>query len=318
MITSVPTPLVSTLKRQRYHLVGQHSAVKRCRWLHESLVNGRPCYKQRFYGIKTHQCIQMTPSLYYCTQQCVFCWRAQSGDLKLNWNELSLPDWDMPEELVEGCLKAQRAIVSGYKANLKTKITQYMEALRPRQAAISLAGEPTLYPYLGGLLESFYRRGFTTFLVSNGTVPKALAKLSREPSQLYISACAPDKEAFVEICRPQTPNAWENLQETLLALRSFQCPTVIRMTLARGVNMNDVKGYAKIVEKTQPFYIEPKAYMHVGYSRLRMEFDCTPTHQEIRNFGSKLAEETSYEFISEAEESRVVLLSRVGKPRQLM
>src|SRR5208283_881359 len=89
--------LSGALKKQKYHLVGAHSAVKRCKWLYESIVNDRPCYKQKFYGIKSHTCIQMTPSLYYCTQQCLFCWRAQSGDLQVTWDETKIPKVDSPE-----------------------------------------------------------------------------------------------------------------------------------------------------------------------------------------------------------------------------
>src|SRR4030042_1034924 len=89
---------------------------KKIRWLHETLVKGRPCYKQKFYGIKTHRCIQMTPALFYCTQQCLFCWRAQSSDLRLAWDEMKLPRWDDPEEIVEGCIKEQHRILTGYKA----------------------------------------------------------------------------------------------------------------------------------------------------------------------------------------------------------
>ncbi len=89
--------LSGALKKQKYHLVGAHSAVKRCKWLYESIVNDRPCYKQKFYGIKSHRCIQMSPSLYYCTQQCLFCWRAQSGDLQVTWDETKIPKVDSPE-----------------------------------------------------------------------------------------------------------------------------------------------------------------------------------------------------------------------------
>jgi tRNA wybutosine-synthesizing protein 1 len=67
--TLVPSELIDALKKQKYHFVGKHSAVKRCRWLYETLIHNRPCYKQKFYGIKTHQCIQMTPAAFYCTQQ---------------------------------------------------------------------------------------------------------------------------------------------------------------------------------------------------------------------------------------------------------
>ena len=96
MDETAASPLLAALKKQKYHLIGAHSAVKRCKWLYESIVNNRPCYKQKFYGIQSHRCIQMTPSLYYCTQQCLFCWRAQSGDLQVTWDEMKNPAKDPP------------------------------------------------------------------------------------------------------------------------------------------------------------------------------------------------------------------------------
>ena len=312
--TLVPPLLIQALKKQKYHLVGRHSAVKRCRWLYETLVHDRPCYKQKFFGIKTHQCIQMTPVLFYCTQQCLFCWRAQSGDLGISWDESRLPKWDFPEEIVEESIKAQLKILSGYKGNSKTNQQKFKEALTPRHAAISLTGEPTLYKPLGELIRAFHRRGFTTFLVSNGTLPSVLAKLSEEPTQLYISVCAPEKETYKQVCRPQVSNAWEKLNETLEFLPSFNCPTVIRITSVRKLNMKNAEAYAKLVGKANPTYVEPKAYMHVGFSRLRLSYGNMPSHQEIREFANRLAEETGYNIVDESEESRVVLLSRLEKP----
>jgi len=291
--------------------------VKRCRWLYEALIHDRVCYKQRFYGIRSHQCIQMTSSALYCTMRCRFCWRIQSGDLGLKWDEMELPAWDDPEEIVEGCIKVQLKILSGYKGNPKANPEKYREALKPRHAAISLTGEPTLYSPLGGLIESFHRRGFTTFLVSNGTVPEALSQLSEEPTQLYVSVSAFDKKTFLETCRPQIPAAWENLNETLSLLPSFKCPTVIRITLARSMNLKHPELYARLIEKTRPTYVEPKAYMHVGFSRLRLGFENMPTHREIRDFAAQLAEEMGYNLLDEAPESRVVLLSRLEKPIRL-
>jgi tRNA wybutosine-synthesizing protein 1 len=310
----VSPSLIQTLKRQKYHFIGNHSAVKKCRWLHETLVHGRPCYKQKFYGIRTHQCIRMTPTLLNCTQRCLFCWRAQSGDLKLEWDEMKLPQWDSPESIINGSIKAQRQILSGFKANPKTDMKKLKEAMNPRQAAISLAGEPTLYLHLGDLIHTFHKRKFTTFLVSNGTVPSALAKLGEKPTQLYISACAPDKKTFKQVCRPHTTKAWEKLNETLSFLPSFRCPTVIRITLARDLNMKNPKGYVKLIKKANPTYVEPKAYMHVGFSRLRVSFESTPSHLEIRQFGLHIARETGYDLIGESEESRVILLSKLSKP----
>lgn len=79
-------------KKAEVPFVSRHSAVKRCRWFYETVIHDRPCYKQKFYGIKTHQCIQMTPAAFHCTQQCLFCWRVQNRDLQTSWNELRLPN----------------------------------------------------------------------------------------------------------------------------------------------------------------------------------------------------------------------------------
>ena len=306
----IPPSLLQALKKHKYHLVGKHSAVKRCKWLYESIIHNRACYKQKFYGIKSHQCIQMSPSLYYCTQQCLFCWRAQSGDLQIKWDEMKLPNWDTPEEIVQGSLKAQAKILSGYNGNSKTNWQKLTEALTPRHVAISLTGEPTLYGHIGELIRAFHNRGFTTFLVSNGTVPSKLAELSEEPTQLYVSVCAPNEAVFKRVCHPQVPNAWARLNETLNLLPSFRCPTVIRMTLVKGCNMEFADGYAELVERANPTYIEAKAYMHVGFSILRLDYGRMPQHREIRDFAERLAERTGYSILDESVESRVVLLSK--------
>jgi tRNA wybutosine-synthesizing protein 1 len=314
MEAAAPSALIDALKRQKYHFVGHHSAVKRCRWFYETLIHDRPCYKQKFYGIKTHQCIQMTPTAFNCTQQCLFCWRAQTEDLQISWNEMNLPKWDSPEEIAEKSVKAQHLILTGYNDNPKTNQKKYREALTPKHVAISLTGEPTLYKHIGELIQTYHKKGFTTFLVSNGTLPKALAKLCEEPTQLYISMCAPDEETYKHVCRPQVPKAWQRLNETLALLPSFKCPTVMRITSVRGLNMKNTKGYARLVEKADPTYIEAKAYMHVGFSRLRLGYEGMPSHSEIRDFSTQLATETGYNIIDESIESRVALLSTLKKP----
>ncbi len=309
--------ILQLLRNQRYHVVGNHSAVKRCRWFHETLVHGRVCYKQKFYGIRTHQCVQMTPAVVYCTMRCLFCWRLQSEDLEMTWGEMELPRQDDPEEIVKGCIAEHLKILSGYKGNPETNQEKFTEALTPKHAAISLSGEPTLYSSLGDLIHGFHKRGFTTFLVSNGTVPEALSELGEEPTQLYISVSAFDEKTFRETCRPQASAAWEKLNETLSMLPSFKCPTVVRMTLAKHVNMKNPELYAQLIDKANPTYVEPKAYMHVGFSRLRLGFRSMPTHQEIRGFAALLGGELGYNILEEAPESRVVLLSRLKRPIRL-
>jgi tRNA wybutosine-synthesizing protein 1 len=297
--------------------VGNHSAVKRCRWLYNSIVQDRACYKQKFYGIKSHQCLQLSPSVFHCTLGCVFCWRAQSGDHNLRWDETLMPTWDDPETIIEGCIREQKRILSGYKATPNANQTKRLEALLPKHAAISLSGEPTLYPHLDELLKAFHRRGFTTFLVSNGTIPESLSNLSEEPTQLYISVSAFNKTKFAQICRPQIPDAWKKLNESLELLSSFKCPTVIRFTLARHLNLEYPMSFVRLVKNANPTYLEPKAYMHVGFSRLRMDGNNMPTHKEIKDFASQLSAELGYKLLNEAPDSRVVLLSRLEKAIKL-
>jgi tRNA wybutosine-synthesizing protein 1 len=256
----------------------------------------------------------MSPTLFYCTQQCLFCWRAQNGDLQISWDEMKLPQWDPPELIAEGILKAQERILTGYKAHPRLIVEKFRQAYRPRHVAISLTGEPTLYEPLGELIRTLHSKGLTTFLVSNGTLPQKLATLGQEPTQMYVSVCAPNKDTYRRVCRPQVPEAWEKLNQTLDLLPSFRCPTVIRSTLVRDHNMGDVEGYARLVAKAEPTYVEAKAYMHVGFSGLRLGFDAMPSHEEVREFALRLAEKTGYQVLDEAPDSRVVLLSKREHP----
>ena len=258
----------------------------------------------------------MTPAAFYCTQQCLFCWRAQTADLKTGWDETKLPQWDQPEQIIEESIKAQHQILTGYKANPKTDKQKLKEAQTPKHAAISLTGEPTLYKHISQLIRAFHKKGFTTFLVTNGTQPQTLAALEEEPTQLYISLCAPNEQTYKQVCRPQIPKAWEKLDQTLRILPNFKCPTVIRMTLTTRLNMKNAQSYAKLIQKAAPTYVETKAYMHVGYSRLRLTYENTPSHNQVKDFANKIAEKTNYNLIDESAESRVALLSKLDKSKR--
>ncbi len=230
---------------------------------------------------------------------------------------MKLPKWDPPEEIVQRSLDAQHSLLTGYYSNLKVDQKKLREAFSPKHVAISLTGEPTLYESLDSLLDSFHKRRFTTFLVSNGTVPSAFKKLSHEPTQLYISLCAPDERVFNAICRPLMPNTWDRLNETLSFLPSFTCPTVLRITSVKTLNMKHTEAYARLVKRAQPTYIEVKAYMHVGFSRLRLGYESMPEHSAIKGFAENLAENIGYNFIDESTESRVVLLSTLERARKI-
>ncbi|MCD6461215.1 MAG: 4-demethylwyosine synthase TYW1, partial [Thermoplasmata archaeon] len=148
------------LERQHYRVVGSHGGVKLCHWLKKKLTTGEACYKEKFYGIESHRCLQMTPAVDACTQSCLFCWRFQG------FTRTSISDPDDPKALLDGSIEAQRKLISGFGGDPRVSREMYEEAKNPNQIAISLSGEPTLYERLGEFIEEAKRRNMTTFVVS--------------------------------------------------------------------------------------------------------------------------------------------------------
>ena len=300
------TELQNILKKQHYAVVGQHSAVKLCHWMKQSLLFGRECYKQTFYGIESHRCLQMSPAINQCTQMCLFCWRHQG------FVEKELKEIDDPKYILDKSIEAQRKLITGFKGNDRCDQRKWKEANDPNMVACSLSGEPTLYPKLGEFFEECHKKNMTTFLVTNGTNPKALEHLDPLPKQLYVSVVAPNKEIYKKLCSPLVSDGWEKLIETLELLPSLDTRIVIRHTLVEGWNMDEryIKEYAKLDETASPLFIEPKGYVFVGYSRKRMNLSNMPFHNNVHDFGSKLADHLGYELIMERSDSMVVLLAR--------
>jgi len=290
------------LERQQYRIVGESGAVKLCHWMRQKLIYGRPCYKEEFYGIHSHRCLQMTPAVNVCNHRCLFCWRFHG------MTDFGSGRYPEPEELLEGCLHENRLLVSGFKGDARCDPAMWEEARLPDQVAISLSGEPTLYPKLGEFIELCKRRGMTTFLVTNGSTPKALERLSTLPTQLYVTIAAPNKELFEKLCVPQFPRAWENLMETVQLLPSLSTRRVIRHTLVNEWNIGWEEDYAKLDAAAEPIFIEPKGYVFVGDSRTRMTIDNMPSHSLVREFSGRLADKLSLEVLREREDSRVVLV----------
>jgi len=302
----------AVLEKQHYKVIGEHSAVKVCHWTKESMIRGRGCYKQTFYGIQSHRCIQMTPALNQCSENCVFCWRFQ------DFEEDRIEHEDDPAMILEEAIKAQKNLMSGYKGDQRCGAEKWNEAQAPRHVAISLTGEPTAYSRLGEYIELCHRAGMTTFLVTNGTNPEVLRNLNPLPTQLYVTVAAPSREIFTKVCAPIRSNAWEQLMETLRLLPSLETRKVIRHTLVRDWTLGFEDHYAGLDAIAQPDFIESKGYVHVGYSRERLGIGNMPSHEEIRNFSSRLAEELgNYRIEDERSDSRVVLLMKEGSKRWL-
>ena len=297
--------LSNELAGQGYQLTGRHSAVKLCYWTRESLTRGRDCYKGRFYGIESHRCLQMSPAIDSCNLHCRFCWRNQGWE-----NDGVMPEYDDPELLLERSIDAQQRILSGFKGDALVPLERWEESQAPRHVAISLTGEPTLYPKMNRFLELCHARGITTFLVTNGTNPDGLRALDPLPTQLYVSVTAPNREIFRRLTLPTDDGAWDRLVESLGIVAGLRTRRVVRHTLVRGWNLGWAEEYAALDLLARPDFIEPKGYVFMGKSRQRLGRDHVPEHAEIAQFARRLASRTGYPVLDESPESKVVLLGR--------
>ncbi|NLL95445.1 MAG: 4-demethylwyosine synthase TYW1 [Thermoplasmatales archaeon] len=293
------------LARQQYRTYRDHGAVKLCHWMKESMVHGRVCYKQEFYGIKSHRCLQMTTAFNECSLACLFCWRVQGRDFEVT-------DWAEPKDLLDNLIEMQRSLITGFKGDPRCDLERYEEARNPTQVAISLAGEPIAYPYMSDFLRECHSRGMMTFLVTNGTYPDRIADLDVLPRQLYVTVAAPDETTYKRLCRPKDPGAWSRLNETLAMMPSLDTRTVIRHTLVKGMNLSDVPGYAALDRIADPDMVEPKGYVFVGGSRKRLTMDAMPSFAEIKDFSHQLSQMLGMQLLNEREDSRVALIGKPG------
>jgi len=295
------------LEKQGYRLVGNHSAIKICLWTKKSIRNEDVCYKNTFYGISSHRCVQITPCMHVCSHRCSHCWR----DI-----DFTLPKWkgpvDDPKDIIDGYIKAHIKYLQGFGGNPKTNRKKYPEALKPKHFAISLSGEPTFYPKLPELIKELKKRKITSFLVTNGTNPAMLKKLLEkkiQPTQLYITLPAPDEQTYKKICNPLIKDGWKKILHSLKLLKKFK-RSVIRLTLVKNINMLKPEKYAELIEKSKPLFVEAKSYMWVGFSKQRLGIENMPLHPDIVKFAKKIAKNSSYKIIEEKKESRVILLMK--------
>ncbi|MEK6937767.1 MAG: 4-demethylwyosine synthase TYW1 [Nanoarchaeota archaeon] len=297
---------------QQYRLVGRHSAVKICHWTKECIRKGRVCYKQEFYGIHTGNCLEMTPMI-TCNHRCLHCWRDTT---------LFAPRWegeaDDPKEIIKGCIYGRERLMIGFggRENVKEKKLEFQKYLVPDHAAISLTGEPCLYPRLPELIDSFFDdfNFRTVFLVTNGTVPEMLKRIGtgskHYPTNTYLSLQAYDFPSHKKLNNPVIPETWDLMQESMKYLFTIKnkTKTIMRMTAIKGMNMDKAKEFLPYIKLMQPHFIEVKGYSFLGMSCRRMTKENIPYWEEVQQFAEELAKVSGYKIGMKHEVSDIVQL----------
>lgn len=292
-----------------YSLVGTHSAVKLCRWQKSMLLGRGGCYKWTMYGIRSHQCIQATPNM-ACASNCVFCWRLNTNPVAKDWR------WDIddPEKVVQQMVDAQLSIMRPLCGMPEVESGRRQEAMSPRHCALSLVGEPIMYPRINEFVDCLHKRSISTFLVHNGQFPEAVDAL-KPITQLYLSVDASNREMMKKLDRPVLADFWERFNASVEAMRRKKARTVFRLTLIDGYNMGEenMNEYRDIFVRGSPHFIEVKrltpTFQGKQDSFLRMSN--VPTWERVKAFAARVCEVCpEYVLASVHEHSGCILLAQ--------
>ncbi|MDH3191614.1 MAG: 4-demethylwyosine synthase TYW1 [Nitrosopumilus sp.] len=307
------SPAISDQLKKAKYGVSDHSTVELCHWTKKSFKHEGNCYKHKFYGISTHRCMEFSPAGMYCENRCVYCWRPMEfyDSLKMQPEYVS-----EPEEILKKLMEERKKLIMGYYGDSRNDKQRLDESLLPSHYAISLSGEPTMYPKLPELIKYLKSLEATKsiFLVTNGQEPEMIQRLQDEdalPTQLYLSTNAADYESFLRINKPKYDDSWIRWNKTLEMLKDLDTRTVLRITLIRDYNDQKemIPDFTLMFEKASPHFIEIKSYMHIGRSTNRLEYSNMLEMDEVRKFSQEIVDRSKmYSVMDESFVSRIVIL----------
>jgi tRNA wybutosine-synthesizing protein 1 len=304
--------IVKQLKKAKYG-VADHSTVELCHWTKKSFKHEGNCYKHKFYGISTHRCMEFSPAGMHCENRCIYCWRPMEfyDSLKMDLEKVA-----EPKEILTKLMEERRKLIMGYYGDSRNDKQRLDESLLPSHYAISLSGEPTMYPKLPELIKYLKSLEATKsiFLVTNGQEPDMIQRLQDEdalPTQLYLSTNAADYDSFLKINKPKYDDSWQRWNKTLEMLKHLNTRTVLRITLIR--NYNDQKemipAFVSMLKQASPHFIEIKSYMHIGKSTNRLEHSNMLEMHEVRDFSEDIVKKSQiFSVMDESLVSRIVIL----------
>jgi len=297
------------LEKQGYKFTGKHSSTKICHWTKSSVSGKKSCYKNKFYNIQSNQCAQMTTNM-FCSNLCDFCWR----DIPTS-NNIKMDLIDDPEDIINNTIKEQLKTIMGLGGNPNNRQKKFEESKKIKHFAISLTGEPTMYPRLGELIKKLHEKNITSFLVTNGQYPKSLEKLEKEnslPTQIYLSLDAPTKEIYYNLDKPMLKDFWERFNKTLDIINRIKdkTRTVLRITSVKLRNMCNEEDYAKLIEKANPKFLEIKGFTLLGPSGEKLTLENVPSYDEVKQFAKNINKHCGYRLVDEDHSSRVILLMK--------
>jgi tRNA wybutosine-synthesizing protein 1 len=224
---------------------------------------------------------------------------------------------DQPRMILDNALLNHKQMINTMKGVPGVQPDRLAAAQKPRHCALSLVGEPIMYPHINEYVRMLHEENISSFLVTNAQFPEAM--IAMEPvCQLYVSIDAATEESLKAVDRPLFKDFWQRFQTCLKAIRDKKQRTVYRMTLVKSFNMQEVIEYAKLVAIGKPTFIEIKGVTFCGGGKGSGTSEITmkdvPLHEEVKSFAEQLCKflpslECTYEMASEHEHSCCVLIS---------
>uniref|UniRef100_A0A7N6BSW9 S-adenosyl-L-methionine-dependent tRNA 4-demethylwyosine synthase TYW1 n=1 Tax=Anabas testudineus TaxID=64144 RepID=A0A7N6BSW9_ANATE len=298
--------IMNSVKKAKVRLIlYYHSGVKLCRWT-KSMLRGRGgCYKHTFYGIESHRCMETTPSL-ACANKCVFCWRHHTNPVGTEWR------WKMDpaDKILQDSLEKHQNMIRQFRGVPGVKPERYEEGLEVKHCALSLVGEPIMYPEINAFIRLLHSHRISSFLVTNAQFPQEIRSLV-PVTQLYVSVDASTKESLRKIDRPLFKDFWPRFLDSLKALGEKRQRTVYRLTLVKAWNVEEMQAYSELIAVGQPDFIEVKGVTYCGESSASsLTMANVPWHQEVVTFVQQLADMLpQYEIACEHEHSNCLLIA---------
>lgn len=116
--------------------------------------------------------MEMTPSL-ACANKCVFCWRHHTNPVGTSWKWKT----DEAKDILDGVLKEHRYALKSMRGVPGVVPKTFEEGQNPAHVALSLVGEPIMYPKINELITLMHEKQMSTFVVNNAQFPDELKKL---------------------------------------------------------------------------------------------------------------------------------------------
>jgi tRNA wybutosine-synthesizing protein 1 len=250
--------------------------------------------------------MEMTPSL-ACANKCVFCWRHHSNPVGKEWK------WqlDEPEFIIEQGVENHLAMIRQMKGVPGVRKERLDDAATIRHCALSLVGEPIMYPHINRFVDLLHARGISTFLVTNAQFPDRIRDL-QPVTQLYVSVDASTPEALKAVDRPLFKDYWERFLASLEAIGKKQTRTVYRLTLIKAWNMEEIANYASLIVRGTPEFIEIKGVTFCGASDASsLTMKNVPFHHEVLHFAQELLKYIAedYEIACEHAHSCMIVIA---------